>query len=119
MKIAVPTKDDRVDDHFGHCEYFTVFTIDGEKKIVSEEKVESLAGCGCRSNIVGVLSQMGVEVMLAGNMGEGAVNVLGMHGIEVLRGCSGPVKDVAESWLKGNIEDSGVGCSSHEHECGH
>jgi predicted Fe-Mo cluster-binding NifX family protein len=119
MKIAVPTKNNMVDDHFGHCEYFTVFTVDGEKKIVSEEKVESQAGCGCKSNIVGVLSQMGVQVMLAGNMGNGAVNVLGTHGIDVFRGCSGPVKDVAEGWLKGDIKDSGVGCSSHEHDCGH
>lgn len=119
MKIAVPTKDNMVDDHFGHCEYFTVFSIDSESRIVSEEKVQSPAGCGCRSNIVEVLSEMGVKVMLAGNMGEGAVNVLGMNGIDVLRGCNGPVKDVAESWLKGDIKDSGLGCSSHEHDCSH
>ena len=27
MKIAVPTRDGRVDDHFGHCEYYTIFDI--------------------------------------------------------------------------------------------
>jgi predicted Fe-Mo cluster-binding NifX family protein len=37
--------------------------------------------------------------MLAGNMGQGAVNVLGANGIQVLRGCSGDVKAVAENWL--------------------
>lgn len=27
MKIAVPTRDGRVDDHFGHCAYYTIFDI--------------------------------------------------------------------------------------------
>ena len=27
MKIAVPTRDGRVDDHFGHCAYYTIFNI--------------------------------------------------------------------------------------------
>ena len=27
MKIAVPSRQNRVDEHFGHCEYFTVFTV--------------------------------------------------------------------------------------------
>ena len=33
MKIAVPTSDGRVDDHFGHCAYYTIFdVIDGKIK---------------------------------------------------------------------------------------
>ena len=28
MKIAVPTRDERVDDHFGHCDHYTIFTIE-------------------------------------------------------------------------------------------
>ena len=37
MKIALPTHHHDVDDHFGHCEYFTVFTVDEEKRILSKE----------------------------------------------------------------------------------
>jgi predicted Fe-Mo cluster-binding NifX family protein len=55
--------------------------------------------------------------MLAGNMGQGAVNVLNGHGIDVLRGCSGDVKAVAESWLAGKLEDNGIACAQHEHGC--
>jgi predicted Fe-Mo cluster-binding NifX family protein len=117
MKIALPSVQNQVDEHFGHCEYFTVFTINDDNKIVTEEKVASPSGCGCRSNIVYTLSQMGVSMMLAGNMGEGAVNVLNSHGIEVLRGCSGDVKQVAEQWLAGILRDSGEACRAHEHGC--
>ena len=117
MKIALPSSENKVDSHFGHCEYFTVFTIDDNKEIISEDIVKSPAGCGCKSNIVQILSQMGVDVMLAGNMGEGAVNVLNSHGIKVLRGCSGDVKTVTKKWLEGNLVDSGVACHEHQNGC--
>jgi predicted Fe-Mo cluster-binding NifX family protein len=124
IKIAVPTRGNAVDDHFGHCEAYTVFTTDENKKIVSSEILPSPLGCGCKSNIAGVLQQMGVKIMLAGNMGGGALNVLNQNGIEVYRGCSGDVREVAEAFLKGNVEDSGVGCHHHEqhgegHVCNH
>jgi len=28
LKIAVPIVNDNVDDHFGHCDHYTVFEID-------------------------------------------------------------------------------------------
>jgi len=52
-------------------------------------------------------------------MGEDAVNVLNSCGIEVLRGCSGDVTDVASSWLAGALVDSGDACHQHEHGCHH
>jgi predicted Fe-Mo cluster-binding NifX family protein len=117
MKIALPSRQNQVDEHFGHCEYFTVFTIDDKNTISSQEVIGSPAGCGCRSNIAVTLKDMGVKLMLAGNMGQGAVNVLGSVGIKVLRGCSGDVREVAEAWLSGKLEDSGVSCELHGHEC--
>ncbi len=94
-----------------------MFTANENNEIIKEEKVMSPAGCGCKSNIVSTLSQMGVNIMLAGNMGDGAVNVLSSHGIQVLRGCSGNVKAVAEEWLTGNLKDSGIACHEHAHGC--
>jgi len=114
MKIALPTKDKMIDSHFGHCDHFTVFTLNDNKEIILEEKIESPVGCGCKSNIAGTLAEMGVKVMLAGNMGDGAVNVLGNSGIKVIRGCSGNVRSVAEGWISGKLIDSGIGCTEHE-----
>jgi len=118
MKIALPSRQNVIDDHFGHCEYFTVFSInDDNKEITAQETIASPAGCGCKSNIAQTLAEMGVKVMLAGNMGQGAVNVLNNAGIKVLRGCSGEVKNVALKWLDGSLVDSGDSCHEHEHEC--
>ncbi len=118
MKIALPSCQNQIDDHFGHCEYFTVFTIDDiNSKILSQETVPSPAGCGCKSNIAQTLSDMGVKIMLAGNMGDGAVNVLKNSGIDVLRGCSGDVEEAALEWMAGSVIDSGDSCHEHEHGC--
>ncbi|HOK02747.1 MAG: Dinitrogenase iron-molybdenum cofactor [Spirochaetes bacterium ADurb.Bin218] len=119
MKIALPTANRQIDDHFGHCDYYTIYTVSGNNEIVSTDVLKSPKGCGCKSDIAKVLSDMGVKVMLAGNMGESALNLLKSHGIEVVRGCSGDVKDVAVKYLAGELRDSGEGCSSHGHECSH
>ena len=113
MKIALPSRDGMIDEHFGHCEYFTVVTVD-EGKITTSERLDPPAGCGCKSSIVSDLAQIGVTVMLAGNMGPGAVTVLGSHGIQVFRGCSGDPKQAVEKWLAGQIRDSGQSCSEHD-----
>ncbi len=122
MKIALPSRNKEIDSHFGHCEYFTVYTVNLQSKsILEEELIESPAGCGCKSNIASVLAQRGVTLMLAGNMGDGAVRVLSNNGIEVIRGCAGQTQEVARHWLNGTLEDSGVSCvaHSHGHECHH
>ncbi|HNW69431.1 MAG TPA: NifB/NifX family molybdenum-iron cluster-binding protein [Bacteroidales bacterium] len=113
MKVAVPTRNGQVDDHFGHCEYYTIFTIENGK-VEKEETMKSPEGCGCKSNVAPMLAQMGVGVMLAGNMGMGALGVLNYNGIEVFRGCSGDVHDLIKAYLEETITDSGESCHSHE-----
>ena len=72
-KVAVPTRDGVVDDHFGHCAYYTVFTILANR-VTATERMASPEGCGCKSGIAPILAERGVRVMLAGKVednGEG------------------------------------------------
>lgn len=116
MKIAIPsTSTHMVDSHFGHCECYTIFTIDDKNSIIHRETLASPQGCGCKSNIASVLKEKGVNIMLAGNIGMGAINVLTTYGINVIRGCQGEVSKVAESYLANQLTDSGVTCSQHDH----
>jgi predicted Fe-Mo cluster-binding NifX family protein len=117
MKIALPSKNSRIDNHFGHCEYFTVFTVNENNEIISEDTIDSPEGCGCKSDIAQRLSLMGVNIMLAGSMGEGAVNVLADNGIKVIRGCSGEIKTVIRNYLDGKLADSGIMCHEDHHAC--
>jgi predicted Fe-Mo cluster-binding NifX family protein len=121
-KIAVPvTGNNQIDNHFGHCEYYSVYTITDDNKILDIQTIKSEQGCGCKSNIAGVLSNQGVTEMLAGGIGAGAINVLNSCNIEVIRGCSGNANEVVTEYLRGRITDGGSSCShnEHEHNCEH
>jgi predicted Fe-Mo cluster-binding NifX family protein len=121
MKIAIPTRGNEVDSHFGHCEFYTLYEVNENKEIINKQTLPSPQGCGCKSDIASVLEAEGVSVMLAGNMGNGALNVLNSHNIKVLRGCGGDIEIVMANYLDGKLSDSGTGCHSHDHEhiCNH
>jgi len=116
-KIAIPTSGTVVDDHFGHCRFYTIFSLDDENQIEKRELMPSPAGCGCKSDIAFILADMGVHTMLAGNMGEGAFNKLSSAGLEVYRGFRGNVDEVLKEYIGGNKGDDRM-CSNHNHNHG-
>ena len=61
MKIALPTRDGRIDDHFGHCHHYTIYTVEN-KQIISREELPSPEGCGCKSGIAADLEKNGVKL---------------------------------------------------------
>ncbi|MFQ3579273.1 MAG: NifB/NifX family molybdenum-iron cluster-binding protein [Bacteroidales bacterium] len=120
MKIAVPvTKSNQIDDHFGHCEYYNIYTISDSKEIVEVVTLKSEQGCGCKSNIASKLAALNVDTMLAGGIGSGAITVLNKAGITVIRGCAGDVVENVKKYLTGSIMDSGESCLQHEHHHSH
>lgn len=118
MKIAVPSRDGLVDEHFGHCKEFLVFRVESDR-LVAEPAIPSPEGCGCKSGVAADLARAGVSHLVAGNMGEGAVRVLASHGISVIRGAAGNAAEAAHAFFKGTLADSGVGCAGHGGEAGH
>lgn len=121
MKIAIPTRNGKVDDHFGHCDHYTIYTVE-EKKVVATEELPSPQGCGCKSGVAAILRDNGVEVMLAGSMGDGAKGKLEECNIKVIRGCKGDIEAVLNGYLLGFVLDSGIGCAAHndgDHQCEH
>lgn len=116
MKIAIPTKaGNRIDDHFGHCEFYTIFTVSENNEITDKQTLASPQGCGCKSNIAYDLAEMDVKVMLAGGIGQGAINKLGSQNIEVIRNCAGDVDQLVKEYLAGNLKDGGASCAAHAH----
>jgi predicted Fe-Mo cluster-binding NifX family protein len=114
MKVAIPTRNGNIDDHFGHCEFYSIYTIDENNKVADIETFKSPEGCGCKSGVAEILSQKGVDHMLAGNMGMGAFNTLQYFGINVIRGCQGNSVEVLTDWLNNKFQDSGKTCNSHD-----
>lgn len=114
MKIAIPTKEgNRIDDHFGHCEFYSIFTVE-ENKVINKQILQSPQGCGCKSNIAYDLAEMNVKIMLAGGIGNGAIDKLNSQNIEVIRNCSGDVDVLVNDYLSGKIIDGGLSCAAHD-----
>lgn len=122
MKIAVPVKENhQIDSHFGHCAFYQIFTITDQNEILFVETTDAPEGCGCKSEMAEVLESKGVKILLAGGIGNGAVQKLNSHGIQVVRNCEGHATEQVQLFLKGELTDGGTNCSSHdnEHECTH
>jgi len=121
LKIAIPTRAGTVDEHFGHCESFTIYRLDDSKAVTASESFTPPPACGCKSNLIPTLVDMGVGLLIAGNMGEGAVVRLGQAGITVIRGASGPVDAALQAWKDGTLADKQILCMEHGagHECHH
>ncbi len=119
-KIALPvTHSNQIDNHFGHCEMYSIYTLSESNEILNVDTLPSTQGCGCKSDISATLASRGVTVMLAGGIGNGAINVLNAHGIDVIRGCSGNATEAVRNYLSGNLADSGESCQHHEHHHEH
>jgi Dinitrogenase iron-molybdenum cofactor. len=51
------------------------------------------------------LSREGVKLMIAGGIGDGAIQKLNTHGISVIRNCSGDVTELVTRYLDGDLKD--------------
>lgn len=117
MKIAVTYENGQIFQHFGHSENFKIYETEG-KNIVSA-KVIGTDGVG-HSALAALLNDNGINVLICGGIGNGAVAALSEAGIEVYSGADGEADAAVEAYLNGDLKSAGVNCDHHhEHEEGH
>ncbi|MFA9380784.1 MAG: NifB/NifX family molybdenum-iron cluster-binding protein [Acetanaerobacterium sp.] len=117
MKIAVASDKEMVTQHFGHCESFIVFDTENDR-IVAQQKI---ANPGHKPGYLpNFLNDMGVNVIISGGMGGGAIDIFNEKNIEVIVGAAGTSKNAVEQYLKGALKSTGSVCHEHQHhdECG-
>lgn len=117
MKIAIPTEEGKLCPHFGHCESFTIATVDMEnQKILDVENTIPEDGISCQS--AGWLAEQGVNVVIAGGMGGRPIQMLAENGIEILTGCP-PVNidEIIMAYVSGNIVTGENSCGGEHHHC--
>jgi len=117
MKIAVASENGMVTGHFGHCESFNIFDTENNQIV----KSESIPNPGHKPGFLpNFLNDKGVNVIISGGMGGGAIDIFNEKGIEVITGASGNAKAAAEMYLQGKLKSTGSVCHEHQHhdECG-
>jgi len=116
LKIAVASENEKVTEHFGHCVNFNIFETENDVIIGSQ----SIPNPGHKPGFLPkFLNDLGVNVIISGGMGGGAIDIFNEKGIEVIVGASGFAKNAAENYLHGNLKSTGSVCHQHQHadEC--
>jgi predicted Fe-Mo cluster-binding NifX family protein len=117
MRIAVASEGKMVTGHFGHCENFNIFEAVNGRIIESK----SIPNPGHKPGFLpNYLNNLGVNVIISGGMGGGAIEIFNEKGIEVIIGASGIAEEAVNKYLKGKLESTGSVCHEHQHsdDCG-
>lgn len=107
--VAIPSKDDRLCEHFGHCSHFVFYTI--ENGIVTDKK--KLVPPPHEPGVLPKwIAQQGATHVLAGGMGKHAVTLLNQANVEVCIGVQElPVDQLVESWIQKTIQIGSNACN--------
>ncbi len=82
-KIAVPVVEERLSEHFGHCNYFEFFEVEGGKIIKTDRAVPPPHQPGV---LPLWLAELKATDIIAGGMGQRAVQLFLQNGISVYLG---------------------------------
>ena len=109
MKIAVSSKGKSlvsdVDERFGRCPYFIVVEID-EKEIKGFEVKENTSikmKTGAGTTAAQVVADLGVDVIITGNMGPRAFEIFKQLDVEVY-GAEGIIESALKDFINGKLE---------------
>lgn len=117
MKIAVASDGKNVTEHFGHCTDFLIYDAENDT-ILGEETVPNP---GHKPGFLpNFLADRGVQVIISGGMGGGAVDIFNERNVEVVIGASGDAKTAVQNYMKGALKTTGSVCHEHQHHdtCG-
>jgi len=110
MKICVSafsgSLDAEVDSRFGRCAYFVI--VDSETmefNAISNESSSAAHGAGVQA--AQTVANMGVKVVITGNIGPNAFNVLSASRIKIVTGASGTIREAVEKYKTGQLQTIG------------
>ncbi|MDE5423522.1 NifB/NifX family molybdenum-iron cluster-binding protein [Ancylomarina sp. DW003] len=108
-KIAIPVDtQNMLDAHFGHCSYFAILNIENEK-LVSEER---LTPPPHEPGLLPMwLAEKGVSDIIAGGMGQKAIQLFNQNGVNVFVGAPKlSAIELTNSFLKNSLAFSANYC---------
>ena len=110
MKIAIPTAEGKLCMHFGHCECFALLEVDtAAKKVLNTEFITP------PPHEPGVLPrwlhERGVDVIIAGGMGQRAQSLFAENNIRVIVGAQGESPEaLAQAYMQGSLQTGANAC---------
>ena len=100
MVIAVSYKDGEIFEHFGHAEMFAIYNTNEDQTQITEKKLVEVKESGHQA-VADLMDSLGVDVVIVGQIGQGARQALSEYGIVPFAGFCGDSDDAAELMMKG------------------
>ena len=119
MRVATTYDNGNIFMHFGRSEQFKIYDIQDGK--VLNEQVVGTSGTG-HGALAGLLANGGVDTLICGGIGGGAINALTQAGITVYAGAQGSCDACVEALIAGKLAQTGEAtcdCHGHDHEHAH
>jgi len=112
MKIAIPLTNGIISAHFGHCEQFAIIDVDMDKK-----EIKSSGLVTPPAHEPGLLprwlSELSVELVIAGGMGQRAQMLFQENNIDLIVGVTDNTpQELVEKYLNNQLE-SGQNICDH------
>jgi len=97
----------QVDPRFGRCQYFVIVDSDTMAfEAMANEAMNAPGGAGIQA--AQAMVNKGVNVVISGNMGPNAFQVLSTAGVKVATGAYGTVKEAVEMYKSGKLTEAGA-----------
>lgn len=117
MKIVIPSAENKLCGHFGHCEYFTFVEVNPEtKEILSIDKKIPEEGISCQS--ANWIASQGANIVLAGGMGGRPMAIFAQNGVKIVAGCPElDIEEVVTNFLNNTLVTGENACGGEHHHC--
>ncbi len=111
MKICVTATvgdlNAQVDPRFGRCQYFVFVDSDTMAfEAMPNEAIAAPGGAGIQA--AQTVVNKGVDVLISGNIGPNAFQVLSAAGVKIVTGAYGTVKEAVEMYKNGKLSETDV-----------
>jgi len=104
FSVSLPNLDSPIDPRFGRAPYFLITDEKGEKvEIIKNTGVEAVGGAGITA--AQVVVSAGAQVVITGNLGPRAFDVLEASGVKMITGVFElSAKEALEKYQKGELK---------------
>lgn len=99
--LAVATNGDMVAQHFGHCPIYTLVSLQNGAE-VGRQVVKNPGHTP--GFLPGFLAEKGVNCVVAGGIGQRAIDLFHEQGVDTIVGVSGPIDEVVALYASGHLQ---------------
>ncbi len=97
----------QVDPRFGRCQYFVFVDSDTMAfEAMANEAIAAPGGAGIQA--AQTVVNKGVDVLVSGNVGPNAFQVLSAAGVKIATGAYGTVQEAVEMYKAGRLSEAGI-----------